>query len=132
MGPKRSGTAVHVDPLGTSAWNTLLTGRKLWVLSPPGTLAALSGKKKPDDSSEAEEKVEAEGDKESEGEEASGSEEESASEEVDGSEEGTEGEEEAEGDEETKSEEGSIDENKADGEKIEAINYFVDVLPRVL
>lgn len=43
IGPKRSGTSVHVDPLGTSTWNTVLSGRKLWVVSPPGTLKALRG-----------------------------------------------------------------------------------------
>lgn len=35
-GPAGSGSRFHCDPYCTSAWNALLSGRKLWVFYPPG------------------------------------------------------------------------------------------------
>lgn len=48
IGPENSGTALHVDPLGTSAWNKLLLGEKLWLLFPPETPSELLQLTQPD------------------------------------------------------------------------------------
>jgi hypothetical protein len=38
IGPPRTGASWHRDPLSTSAWNTLLEGRKRWAIYPPDTV----------------------------------------------------------------------------------------------
>ena len=35
IGPQKSGASWHTDPIGTSAWNALLRGRKRWAMYPP-------------------------------------------------------------------------------------------------
>lgn len=35
VGPERSGSTFHKDPNGTSAWNSIVSGYKYWVMFPP-------------------------------------------------------------------------------------------------
>ena len=43
VGGERSGTALHADPLCTSAWNACACGRKLWAFLPPDADLAAVG-----------------------------------------------------------------------------------------
>eukprot|EP00934_Nitzschia_sp_Nitz4_P002578 Nitzschia sp. Nitz4//scaffold22_size323478//219395//220603//NITZ4_000562-RA/size323478-processed-gene-0.418-mRNA-1//1//CDS//3329543100//2568//frame0 len=47
MGPARSGTGLHVDPMGTHAWVTVIEGLKRWVLFPYGTDKSFIGMQDP-------------------------------------------------------------------------------------
>jgi len=46
IGPRRSGTVMHQDPLVTSAWNTCFCGRKRWVILRPEVLRSVAKAKK--------------------------------------------------------------------------------------
>eukprot|EP00964_Phaeocystis_antarctica_P125001 scaffold88635_cov64-Phaeocystis_antarctica.AAC.1 len=43
VGGERSGTALHADPLCSSAWNACACGRKLWAFLPPDADLAAAG-----------------------------------------------------------------------------------------
>lgn len=56
IGPRRSGSVMHQDPLCTNAWNTSISGRKLWLMFPPDTppeIAKGTDVMKPGDDEEA-------------------------------------------------------------------------------
>ncbi|TDH71063.1 hypothetical protein CCR75_002800 [Bremia lactucae] len=38
IGPQRTGASWHQDPVNTSAWNSLVKGRKRWAIYPPNVL----------------------------------------------------------------------------------------------
>lgn len=51
-GPRRSGSSLHVDPVATGAWNTLIKGKKRWILFPPDTFDILKNSITPESGSE--------------------------------------------------------------------------------
>lgn len=50
LGTAGTGSVVHTDPLGTSAWNASVVGRKRWAMFPPETPAwVVMGQESPED-----------------------------------------------------------------------------------